>query len=226
MKKIFYIGLLLACNYSCEDEDTEPLSEDFFFYQYFPLQVGQEHVYQIDSIIYDDFSGSVDTFRHQRREVVEGTFLDNEAREAYIIGIYRRLDSSFNWNKQEEIYRSGNSLRIEEFNNNLRKVRMVFPITERKSWDANAFNIEDKEEYTYTVIHQPLELNELFYDSTLTIVQRDEKNFIEEFFSEEKYATQFGLIYRKDIEIRTNFAGEIQSGYNASIQLIDFKAGE
>ncbi len=226
MKKIIYIGLFLLCCTSCEDEDTEPLSDDFFYYQYFPLQLGQEHVFQIDSILYDDFSGSVDTLSHQRREVVERTFIDNENREAFIVGIYQRADSSASWSKKEEIYRVLTRVRLEENNNNERKILLVFPVRDDKRWNSNPLNLNDAEEYVYANVHQPLDLNATTYDSTLTINQRDEQNFIERFFSQEKYATQTGLIYRKDISLRTDLDGTIRSGYNATLQLIEFKAGE
>ena len=57
--------------YACKKD--EDVNETLFFgYQYIPIHEGDERFYQVDSIIYDDFTGLVDTVRFQLLEQVEG----------------------------------------------------------------------------------------------------------------------------------------------------------
>ena len=103
------------------------------------------------------------------------------------------------------------------------KISLVFPIGLNRRWNANALNIEEEQSYRYTKTHESLTLGALGFDSTITVSQRNEENLIERISTEEKYATQVGLIYRKDIDLRTLLNGEISSGYEATITLIESK---
>ena len=114
-------------------------------------------------------------------------------------------------------------IRIEKQEDNVKTIPMVFPITKNKEWDGNLLNTDPSKEYSYNQIHQFFSLDSLTFDSTTTINQQDEENFIERFFTEEKYASGFGLVHRSDISLRTTFDGKIESGYEAKLQLIDFK---
>jgi hypothetical protein len=57
----------------------------------------------------------------------------------------------------------------------------------------------------------------------LHVKQADEENLIEKRFAEEKYAPNLGLIFRRDLNIRTSFNGEILSGYDCRWLLMDSK---
>jgi hypothetical protein len=104
-------------------------------------------------------------------------------------------------------------LRYETQEENVRKIRLVFPVEKDRGWDANALNTAIEQEYLYKAVHEFFAIDQLQFDSTIHIIQQDEENLIERFFTEERYATGRGLIYRRDINLRTSFSGEIEKGY-------------
>ena len=59
----------------------------------------------------------------------------------------------------------------------------------------------DEKIYSYEYYHQPLTLNMVNYDSTLSVLQIDENNFIEKLYGNEIYATGIGLIYKEEDEL-------------------------
>jgi len=228
MKKLLYICVLLSIFTACESDD-EALTTDNaanFGYHYFPLQLNQEHIFQVDSIIYDDFTGTVDTFKHQRREYVEQKYVDTEGRLGYIIGVYERLDDTAQWIQKGVIQRLRTNIRLEELNNNLISIPMVFPVSGGKEWNTNLLNTEDEQQYKYTNVHLPILVDTTLYDSTLIILQRDQQNLVEQFVSTEIYAAGVGMINRTDKELRISIRdGTIESGYKATLSLISFQEG-
>ncbi|MBL0341829.1 MAG: hypothetical protein IPP71_13370 [Bacteroidetes bacterium] len=80
-------------------------------------------------------------------------------------------------------------------------VKLVFPITSSATWNGNLLNNFDPKLYEYQNLHQPLILAGINFDSTLTVLQIDDDNFIETMYEIEKYATGVGMIYKEQIFI-------------------------
>lgn len=222
MRKIGMLFLFLALlTVACREDDTAPVQE-FTGLQYLPLTVGQESIYQVDSVLYNEFTGRVDTIRLQLREKVAYSIIDAEQRTAFTIGIYQRANDTLAWRLIREIRKTRTEKRYELLDNNQTTVPLIFPISLGKEWDVNSLNTSNAVEYSYQSVNESLQINEVKYDSTLTVLQLDEENLIERRFAEEKYAIGFGLILRKDINVRTDFNNKIISGYDATVKLIDF----
>jgi len=214
---------LLIVLMSCSDDDGDSNNSIFQGFHYVPLRVGQEHVYQIDSIIYDDFTASVDTISFQQRHWIEKSQIDDAGRLIYVVQVFDRKDSTESWRINYRSTRFKNTIRYELFENNLRKIGMVFPVENGKTWNSNSLNIQAAEDYSFQIVNVPFLMNNQIFDSTLTIIQREEENLIERFYTEEKYATNTGLVYREDINLRTGLDGEIEKGYEARMRLLSFK---
>ena len=227
MKIIPYILLSMLFLFACqtEDEDAEDLAIDFG-YTYYPLRVGQEAVYEIDSILYDDFSGSIDTVHIQRLERVQKQDFDSQGQKRFEIGIYERSDSLASWKFQRLISRTSTERRVEQLQENILTIPFVFPIKDGRSWDANALNIFPEENYRYRNLYQSYLLEGQRYDSTLTLIQKQEFTFISQRESREVYAAGIGMIYREDLDVRKNSEQEITSGYEAKVRLASFVKGD
>lgn len=219
---IFILILLLS---ACSSDDEMAIDSSYFGYDYYPLRIGQEHIYRIDSIIHDDFTGSSDTFSFQRRELIESTFIDSEGRRVYNVAIFNRENDTSSWNQEKLISRVRTEKRAEELDNNKLEIKMVFPLGEDKAWNANLLNTGDELRFSYVNVHQPLLLDTILYDSTAIVLQKDEQNLIEQFESSEVYSAGKGLIFRTDKELRTSIDGTIESGYEATLSLISFNRG-
>lgn len=222
MKRLLLTLLVSLSLFGCKDDSSDE-EAIYFGYNYIPINTGQTSIYQIDSILYDDFDNSIDTLSFQRKEVVLNSFKDDAGRNAYTVERSIKNDDSSNWVIQKVISYTLTSSRFEKKEGNLTSINLVFPISKNKKWDGNAFNIKDELEFSYTAINQPLNISGLIYDSTLTVLQENEFNRIQQFFAEEKYATNVGLVYREDNQLNTDLDGEIRSGYKSQMTLLEFQ---
>ena len=221
MKKFWLIFFISFSLFSCKEDSSDKETVDFG-YDYFPIGLGQTSIYQIDSILYDDFANTIDTFSIQRKEQVVNSFLDDSGRESYRIEISTKRDDTSNWLVQKVFSYTLTSSRLERKEDNSTSVNLVFPISVNKKWDGNAFNINEELEFTYTSINVPFVLNGLSYTSTLSVLQEDEFNRIQQFYTEEKYARNVGLIYREDNRLNTELNGDIRNGFKSKMTLLEF----
>jgi hypothetical protein len=212
--------IALVFSLACSDDESSEVNTSILGYQYQPLSIGQELIYQVDSIAYDDFTGTVDTLSYKLKEVTEEVLLSLEGNKEYLISIYKRSSDTINWTKQRVIKKSIVGTRFEKLDNNLLTIPLVFPISEEVSWDVNSLNTEDVIFYSYESFHKTGMYNNIEYDSVLLVNQLDEENLIEKLFSQEVYAAGVGMIEKQDIAINTNLDGTIKNGYDVSIKLI------
>ena len=215
----FLVGLLL---FSCQQEDDEQISL-FNGSHYAPLATGLNRTYQVDSIIYNDFTGSIDTISFQRQERVGKAFRTLEGRLAYNCLIYERKDDTSTWVERKAYEELKNNLRYERREDNQSVIHLVFPVREDQRWNANALNPKEEVNYTYRNLHKAYNLSDQFYDSTVTVLQRENINLISRVKTEEVYATNRGMIYRYDENLQTDFDGSIRSGYKATLKLVSLK---
>jgi len=87
--------------------------------------------------------------------------------------------------------------KAEKVEENIRYIKLVFPVKEGKSWDGNAYNTLGTWNYTYTDVDVPLIINNNTFDSTLTVLQLDNPLLISYEHSEEQYARGVGMIYKQ-----------------------------
>ncbi len=184
--------------------------------EYFPLEVGNTWIYSVDSIIYDNKGKDVDTLHNIIKEVVTGSFEDGAGETNYTISRFKKDGN--NWSKIKTWYGLVNekqAIRIEE---NLRFIRMIFPVKKNTYWDGNIFidsenlivkiagdpiKMYDNWRYGYSEVNTTETINDIEYDSVHTILECDNENRLNRRFSQAKYAKDVGLIYRKMIILDT-----------------------
>ena len=69
------IALISILAASCKDETV--LEPEAQFNNYFPAVKGNYIVYDCDSVVYDDFTNTVDTLKFKIKEYYETEFTDN-----------------------------------------------------------------------------------------------------------------------------------------------------
>ena len=189
--------------FSCKKEQIIPATPSF---NYFPIQKGKYIVYEVDSVYHADNDNNTDdsvyTTYYQLKEVIAETFADGEGRSAQIIRRFRRDDDSLEWNDlgvYTQVLSSQGAYRTEE---NISYHKLAFPISEQTSWNGNDVNTLSEEIYQYLDFHRAMTVNTLQFDSTLTVLQVDEVNFIEKIHGEEVYANHVGMIYKERDDLR------------------------
>lgn len=196
MKNISGYIILLLLSISCRTE-MEPNPE--IGKTMCPQEPGSEIVYQVDSIVYDDFKLRIDnkpdSFRFQLREWIESRFTDNTGNTNQRVFIYKRLNDSFNWEPYKTVTTIVNDQGFQRMEDNLRTLKLVFPITLQKSWNGNIYNSLGAADFEYTSVYSPGAIGKFSFDSLVLVQQAQDSNFVEKKFRKEVYASRIGLVY-------------------------------
>ncbi|MBL7892358.1 MAG: hypothetical protein JNL63_06990 [Bacteroidia bacterium] len=208
MKKILFLIIAATTIYSCKkDQDTSALD---IGYGYFPNQSGKYIIYDVDSIVKNSFTKQVDTFKFQVKEVIESVFNDNTGRPTLRLERYRKYYSktvaydSMSWVLTDVWSANLTSTSAEKVEENVRYVRLIFPVEKYKTWNGNAYNTIGEWNYKYTEIDKAKTVGGIAFDSTLTVVQFEDENLIDKKYYREMYAKNVGLIYRQIIDVHSD----------------------
>lgn len=232
-----FLGVFLfTCN---ENTDTQDLTVVKGF-NYYPIEVGKYITYQLDSIIYGrpplcEYPFIRDTFSHQLKEEVVDTFEDNTGTLNFIVERYLRKDESEPWVVVDVWNTKMSDTQVERVEENLRFIKLVFPVSDNVSWNGNAF-FQDTSvvvgaevidfyqhwsaEYEYENIDQPEEINGITFDSVMTVVQSAaSENLVAHRSSIEKYARGVGLVYKEMLILDSSCCIDANGGLTACIDL-------
>lgn len=184
--------------HSCKNDTVVPADAG---YNYFPVNVGHYCVYDVDSVVYDDFEHDTDYYHYQIKEVLESVYSDNEGREAIRVERYKRSNDTLPWVISRVWTFCRTQTTAEKIEENERFIRLTFPVRKDKQWNGNAFNTIGEWKYKYTSVDDPFMLNNLSFDSTLLVVQKNESNLLNHRYYEERYAKKVGMIEKNVIDV-------------------------
>lgn len=240
--RFFLIALLTilftqACKKTAEYTEI-PLAD------YIPLKSGSYAIYQVDSLVYTNF-GTRDTIRrYQVKYEIDSLLTDNLNRPAFRVFRYIRKTSSDSWKPEGTSWAILTQNQYEWVEQNLRYIKLRRPIVNGFLWKGNAYidtyspNSElrymDNWQYIYDSVGTPLNIGNLSFDQTLTVIQRDETigapedptGYHEINRSLEKYAKGVGLIYRNFFhkEYQPNNGGYVADGsYGIKMTLLEYR---
>jgi hypothetical protein len=210
------VVVLILLFSACSEEflDTTERIE----YNYFPLEVGDYIIYQVDSFVFDDFTMTDTQSSFLVRELVESIFVDASGNEVYRLERAYKVNEADSWGTAGyDIWfasKKGNS--FEKIEENQRYVKLLFPIKNGNEWKGNihintqplvndAFGtpIENPLRYLndwdYTVnnLNEPYNINGFSFDSTVTIIQNEYGIQTDTIGAREVYANHIGLIYKE-----------------------------
>jgi hypothetical protein len=220
-KAIFFILVsLVVFTISCKKDKVLPAVN--MGYNYFPTNVGHWVAYQVDSIVWDDFTQSVDTFHYKIKELVESEFIDNSSRNTQRIERYIKINDSTPWQIKNVYYWNITPSIAEKTEQNIRYAKLIFPTVKSEKWDGNMYNFQEAQSYKYAYVDKPDSYNSLAFDSTLSVIQIDEEYAISKDYAEEIYARNVGMIYKRYTSISTKPTGEITKGVDYQYTIISY----
>jgi hypothetical protein len=198
IRKICYSLLLLAVFSSCKKE--EPAEIDLG-YDFFPNEVRSFIVYRVDSIHYGI---NQEEFTFQIKEVLANEFIDGEGKAAMSVERYKRQTNADPWVLQNVWVQKRTPTAAERVEDNIRYVRLAFPVEDGKSWNGNAYNTLGEWEYEYADVDEPFELGINSFSKSLRVNQRNNVNLVDQEIAYEVYARGVGLVqkYFKDVSIQ------------------------
>jgi hypothetical protein len=192
MNKLIYISFLVIVFFACKrnEEEFETGSE------YYPIRdSGSFIIYDVQQINYNP-SGS-DTLNFQLKEMMGDTISLNGLR-AYKVLRYTRPNASAAWPSQPDSvwYTYKNVSTAVKSENNIKFIKMVFPVENGTTWNANALNNMGAENYTIQKLKYPYTVNSHYFPNTVTVLQRFDTSAIGQFIDFEVYSKGIGLIHK------------------------------
>jgi hypothetical protein len=202
MNRLLYILFAsITILFGCKKSGNETIN---YYYNYFPLELDAWVEYDVLEIIHSELGS--DTSVYELKEITTEEFLDGEGRLTYRIERYWRTDSNASWVMKDVWYSNKTKTTAEKVEENVRFTKMIFPINTSKYWNGNAYNNMEEWEYSYDSLHKPKLINNLSFDSTITVIQRDNENVVKYEKVKEVFAIDIGLIYKSYIDLDINLS--------------------
>ncbi|MBL7917278.1 MAG: hypothetical protein JNM96_02705 [Bacteroidia bacterium] len=209
IKTLAAIFLALLVFASCSKKNATPEKVNLG-QAYYPTIIGKFVEYNVDSIVFNDLTLSVDTFRYRIKEKLTEFFTDNEGRQAIRI---ERYIKKFNPNKSydsipytmKEVWKANvESKNVQVVEGNIRYTKLIFPVQQSASWNGNAYNTLGEQSYTYDYIDKAESFTGKSFTNVLLVKQKDDETLISKQYYIEKYAKGAGLVYREIKDIYSN----------------------
>ncbi len=209
-KRIAYAVLLLSLGgvlfFSCKKEQP---AQVYMGYDYFPVKKGHFVIYQCDSIVFDSSKHTFprfDTFNYQVKEVIDSVYNNKYGQPTLRIVRYKRTDTSVAWNNISAVQKTWtanllSNMGIRQENNNS-YVKLVFPMSLNEMWNGNTLNNIGEWNYKYSALHTPYVITNVYFDSTLTVLQQKDSSLYNYQYYIEQYATSVGLIHKVVIDYK------------------------
>lgn len=189
---------------------------------YFPLQKGSWISYKVDSITWNDFftPTQIDTFSFLIKLKIDTQFIDNEGNETYYWRKYYKTDSTA-WELIKNYTITKKPERVETYEENLRYVKLAFPVKNTTTWDLNAFNTLKATSSYYDEYDVPKTINLIPYDSCVVVIHHDQESLINKSYHQEIYGKNIGLLYKNVVEVDKEVSGEWKRGYFYTYTIIN-----
>tara|TARA_B100000795_G_scaffold94217_1_gene69049 strand:+ start:42946 stop:43596 length:651 start_codon:yes stop_codon:yes gene_type:complete len=211
--------------FGCKKSETEIVDIGLKYYQ---TSADFYRIFQVDSIVFNDFTERVDTFQYFIKETILGNYqVENETRTSVLDQKKLKLVDPFwldnlLWSFQKD------NFTVEENKNNVPKIILIFPIKTGISWNSNTRNSLDQEEYTITNLKSETILGNTF-NNVITIEKFNETDPLQlnTEIGEEKYAQDVGLIYLYEKRVKRFTTGEVtdiplDSGFVLTKKIIEY----
>jgi len=224
---VFFFAIIICGTNACKKDKTETYNADYG-YNFYPDDSGLFVIYQVDSIIYDDFNRNVRYSTIYLKEEIGEQFLDNLGRKAKrIIRSYSNVDSTIQkWETNNVYYMVRNTLVAERVEENLRYIKLVFPNENNINWLGHKYLITPPPfiidttnylltDWKYTISRKDREylINSKRFDSTLIVTQIQDSSAIFKTFAKEVYAKNIGLIYKENWIVTSQDTFKIRNQY-------------
>ncbi|MEI6817802.1 MAG: hypothetical protein WCL14_14445 [Bacteroidota bacterium] len=203
--------IIITISSCTKDNSLKSNKNDVSGYGYFPINVGHYVIYNVDSIVYNpNLQYQRDTFHYKLKELIESTYIDNSGNLTERIERYVWDETNFVWNINNVWTSNRKQQDAEKVEDNVRYVKLAFPVKLNSTWNGNALNsLYPEWDYSYTQVDVPAKVATLSFDSTLTVLQLADSNFVYNHYAIEQYAKNVGMIYKELKYITDSTIGKV-----------------
>lgn len=218
-----YLLFVLAIAYllpSCGENEIEPTDPSVFGYEYFPVSVGNEWIYQVDSLLIGQGGFANVVSSSQVKEVISEVISESDDETVYKVERSARPDSMSSWRLTDIWTISTTPTQATKTIENLKFIKMVFPAVQGARWDGNIFfdanslypvgaeNLRIYQDWSYKIdIESSAVVGGEIHDEVALVSHIDQETFVSRRFSIERYARGIGLVERQ-MEIYDNSSGK------------------
>ena len=169
--------------------------------EYYPIEVGKYTVYSVNEINHDAFNGTSDTILYFIKETLLEQIKDSLLGLKYTLQIERSEDGVSNWEyvKIASIYKD--DAQLQRYEDDIRKVKLTFPMLLRKYWDCNSYNTQDEQRVRIVKLDEAYSTSDSTFAQTATIKLADNDDPFFTNIEYEVYAKNLGLIERTFVDL-------------------------
>lgn len=209
MKKalhILFIILVLAGVFSCKKK-KEPIEPPDVGADYYPSNTARYIIYDVDSIVFDEFTYDSTYYKYQIKEKLEEEFTDAQGKPAIKLARYiKKYNAAVSYSAMPWVIKDVWQVNVSKSNvevveENVRFIKLTFPVKASDLWNGNLYNTMDEWDYTYTYVDKAESFNNLSFDKVALVTQMNFPTKISRDYYIEKYAKGVGLVDREIIDL-------------------------
>jgi hypothetical protein len=191
-KLILYIFLASLFLTSCKHDEEFDAG-----YKYYPISVGDYKIYQVQKISFQPNDTTFENF--EIKELVSEEFTIN-GEKRFKLERYKRLDNTLPWpNSPDSVWSAAfSNSKVIRVENNVRIIKLVFPVENGLTWNANSENFLEPDDYTYKNISKPYTVLGQNFPKTTTVLQspNDSSTRLYKDYRAEVFAENIGLVHK------------------------------
>ena len=202
-RSVWFLLVMVMITLSCSEQE-EQVTRDAFS-GYFPLQVGDFAIYEVDEIQYQQ---NVQTHSvYELKTLVVDSFLNEQGGYTFAINQFRRTDSSKPWSAIESASARVSNREVVVNEGNTSYVKMSTPLLKGQKWNGNALNNEGGDErcgtdpayscdnYEITSVNESFATALATYDQALTVMENNDPDILVKYdVRKQVYASGVGLV--------------------------------
>lgn len=194
--------ILLCFSTACVKKSV-PSGYEPYGLDYYPLKEGKYVVYDVDSTVFITLPQDTFIYKYRIKEKIADTYTDNQGQpvirlERYIKN-YNPLKSydSIAWTIKEVWSITADKRSVQLVESNTRFTKLIFPVSEKSTWNGNAFNTMEPWQYAYDYVDRVETINGIRFDKVCMVKQKLFSTLISYESYCEKYSRGTGLVYRE-----------------------------
>lgn len=185
--------------FSCKKNESTPIN---YYYNFFPNDIGRYVIYKVSDYNYTTIGN--DSSFYYIKEKITANFVDDQGNLSQRLERYKADSLNGQFLISDVWVVTKTKTDAEKVEENIRYVKLDFPIKSDVFWDGNSFNSLSEATYSYDSLFIVREINNLVFDSTVKVVQKDNYNAVEYQQWYEIYAANIGMIYKEYIDLSIN----------------------
>ena len=185
-------GLVLLVFFGCSAcNETREVGPETVGYDFYPLEVGQYRIYDVEEIRY--LITGFDTSVFQLREIIFDS-INSIDQTTYLLRRDIRETAMDEWQSDSvwTVARTNNYLVITE--NNIPLIKLTFPVNTDRNWDGNSLNSRGEQTYYYQSLPAASIDSIALEDHIRVIIEDIEDNITGVDLRSEVYVRGIGLV--------------------------------